>query len=115
MGEKRLTKTARKLRRNMTDAELKLWSRVRNRQLEDTKFVKQFQIGPHVADFAARNLKLIIELDGGQHNKAKDAARTSLIEAHGYRVLRFWNKDVMQNINGVLEAISEEIRIAGGL
>jgi len=78
------------------------------------KFVKQFPIGPYVADFAARRLRLVIELDGGQHNEAKDAARTELIEEHGYRVIRFWNNDVTDNIEGVLEAIVNEIRIARG-
>jgi very-short-patch-repair endonuclease len=114
LGEKRLTKRARTLRRDMTEAERKLWTRIRNRQLERTKFVKQSPIGPYIADFAARSLKLVIELDGGQHNEAKDAARTKLIEAHGYRVIRFWNNDVMENIDGVLETIANEILIARG-
>ena len=112
MGEKRLTQRARTLRRDMTEAERVLWSRLRNRQLENVKFVKQFPIGPYVADFAARRLRLVIELDGGQHNEAKDAARTRVIEEHGYRVLRFWNNDVMDNIEGVLDTIVQEIKIA---
>ena len=98
----------------MTEAERKRWGRLRNRQLENTKFVKQFAIGPYVVDFAARSLKLVIELDGGQHGEARDAARTKLIEEHGYRVIRFWNNDVMSNIKGVLETIVEEIHIARG-
>ncbi len=114
MGEKRFTKRARTLRRDMTAAERRLWSRLRNRQLANTKFVKQFAIGPYVADFAARSLRLVVELDGGQHSEAKDAARTELIEEHGYRVIRFWNNDVMDNIEGVLETIAEEIHIARG-
>ena len=112
MGEKRLTKRARKLRREMTEAERRLWSNLRNRRLENSKFVKQFAIGPYVADFAARSLRLVIELDGGQHSEAKDAARTKLIEEHGYRILRFWNNDVMDNTDGVLETITNEIRNA---
>ena len=112
MGEKRFTRRARSLRRDMTEAERKLWTRLRNRQLENVKFVKQFPIGPYVADFAARSLGLVIELDGGQHGEGKDAARTRLIEEHGYRVLRFWNNDVMGNIEGVLDTIVQEIKIA---
>lgn len=73
----------------MTEAERLLWSRLRNRQLENTKFVKQFPIGPYVADFTARGLRLVIELDGGQHSESKDAQRTKVIQAHGYRVIRF--------------------------
>ena len=114
MGEKRLTRRARTLRRDMTEAERVLWSRLRNRQLENVKFVKQFPIGPYVADLAVRRLRLVIELDGGQHNESKDAPRTKLIEEHGYRVIRFWNNDVMGNIEGVLETIVNEIRIARG-
>jgi len=98
----------------MTEAERKLWARLRGRQLANTKFVKQFPIGPYVADFAARSVRLVVELDGGQHNEVKDAARTKLIEEHGYRVIRFWNNDVMGNIEGVLETIVNEIRIARG-
>ena len=98
----------------MTDAERKLWSRLRNRQLENTKFVRQFPIGPYLADFAARSLKLVIELDGGQHNPSKDVGRTKVIAAHGYRVIRFWNNDVMDNIDSVLETIVREIHIARG-
>ena len=114
MGEGKLTRRARSLRRDMTAAERKLWSRLRNRQLENVKFVKQLPIGPYVADFAARSLSLVVELDGGQHSEAKDAARTELIEEHGYRVVRFWNNDVMDNIEGVLETIVNEIRLARG-
>ncbi|MEH6791907.1 endonuclease domain-containing protein [Parasphingorhabdus sp.] len=114
MGEKRLTQRARTLRRDMTEAERVLWSRLRNRQLENVKFLKQFPIGSYVADFAARSLRLIIELDGGQHSEAKDATRTRVIEEHGYRVIRFWNNEVMENIDGVLEVMIREIRIARG-
>ncbi len=114
MGEGKLTNTARRLRRDMTEAERKLWSRLRNRQLENTKFVKQFPLGPYIADFAARGLGLVIELDGGQHSASKDAERTRVIEAHGYRIVRFWNNDAMSNIEGVLETIVREIQIARG-
>ncbi len=114
MGEGKLTRAARKLRRDMTDAERKLWSRLRNRQLENTKFVKQSPIGPYITDFAARSLRLVIELDGGQHSAGKDAERTRIIEAHGYRIVRFWNNEVMENLEGVLATIVNEIYIARG-
>ncbi|MEO1045085.1 MAG: DUF559 domain-containing protein [Pseudomonadota bacterium] len=113
MVEKRLTGTARKLRRDVTEAEKLLWSRLRARQLDNTKFVRQFPIGNAVADFACRSVRLVIELDGGQHSENEaDEARTKLIEAHGYQVVRFWNNDVIENIEGVLETIAQELRNA---
>ena len=109
MTEKRLTPVARKLRRNMTEAEKRLWYRIRARQLEGAKFVRQFPIGPHVADFACRDACLAIELDGGQHSPEADAPRTEVIEAFGYRILRFWNNEVLANTEGVLEIIRQEL------
>jgi very-short-patch-repair endonuclease len=111
---KRLTPVARALRRNRTDVEDRLWQRLRNRQLEGEKFVFQFPIGPYVADFACRTARLVVELDGGQHGEmiAADAARTAVIEAFGYRVIRFWTSDVTGNLDGVLEAIRQELLIA---
>ncbi len=113
MAKKRLTPIARKLRRQMTETESLLWSRLRGGQL-GAKFVSQFPIGDAVADFACRSAKLVIELDGGQHALAAeaDADRTQLIEAHGYTVIRFWNSDVIDNLDGVLEAILQNLRIA---
>jgi very-short-patch-repair endonuclease len=109
----RLTRIARTLRRNRTEAEERLWQCIRNRQIEGAKFVFQHPIGPHVADFACRSLRLVIELDGGQHaDNPADIERTKLIEAHGYRVIRFWNNDVLGNTDGVLETIRQEILIA---
>ncbi len=107
---------ARKLRRDTTDAEALLWSRLRSRQLHGHKFVRQFPIGAHVADFACRRTRLVVELDGGQHERTgeADATRTRVIEAHGYKVMRFWNGEVLQNLDGVLEAILAELRIANG-
>lgn len=116
MAKKRLTPVVRKLRRAMTDAERRLWARLRNRQLEGAKFVAQFPIGPHVADFACREARLVIELDGGQHAESlTDAARTALIEAHGYTVIRFWNNDVLANTDGVLEEIRQALLIGRNL
>jgi len=112
MTEKRLTPVARKLRRCSTDAERRLWRHLRSRQLEGAKFVRQFPIGPHVADFACRDARLAIELDGGQHTAEVDAPRTQVIEAFGYQILRFWNNDVLENTDGVLEAIRQELLLA---
>lgn len=116
MVEKRLTGTARKLRGDPTKAEKTLWTRLRAGQLDGFKFVRQFPIGTHVADFACRGARLVIELDGGQHATSdSDAARTALIEAHGYRVIRFWNHDVLANIDGVLESLRAELRLSRNL
>ena len=112
MGRNRLTPVARKLRANQTDAEACLWHHLRGRRLEGEKFVRQFQIDDYVSDFASRTARLAIELDGGQHDAARDAARTAIIETYGYRVLRFWNNDVLQDTDAVLEAIRHELLIA---
>ena len=112
MGKKKLTPVARKLRRDRTEAEARLWSYLRARQIEGAKFISQFQIGPHVADFACRDAHLAIELDGGQHTPEADAPRTRVIERYGYRVLRFWNHEVLADTDGVLEAIRQELLIA---
>jgi very-short-patch-repair endonuclease len=112
LGRKRLTPVARKLRASQTDAEACLWHRLRGRRLEGEKFVRQFQIDHYVADFACRAARLAVELDGGRHDAARDAARTAIIERYGYRVLRFWNNDVLANSDGVLEAIRQELMVA---
>jgi very-short-patch-repair endonuclease len=84
-------------------------------QLEGRSFTKQFPIGQAVADFACRSAKLVVELDGGQHDTEQeaDAERTRIIEAHGYKVIRYWNSDVMENLDGVLQDIANHLRIAG--
>ena len=109
MPGQRLTPVARKLRRNQTEAEKRLWCYLRGRQLERAKFVRQFVIGPHIADFACREAHLAIELDGGQHGASIDAPRTAAIEAFGYRIIRFWNHDVLQNTTGVVDTIRNEL------
>ena len=114
MGKKRLTPIARKLRRAQTEAEKRLWWHLRNRQLEGAKFVSQFPIGPHIADFACRAAHLAIEWDGGQHSPEVDAPRTQVIEAFGYRIIRFWNNDVLANTEGVLESIRQELLLGFG-
>jgi len=112
MPGKRLTPVAQRLRREPTDAEKRLWAHLRGRQL-GVQFTRQYQVGNFVVDFACRRLKLAIECDGGQHaDNPADEERTRLIEAHGYRVIRFWNNDVLQNTDGVLIRILEEIALA---
>ena len=98
---------ARKLRNNSTDAERALWQRLRARQLGNTRFNRQVCVGTFICDFVARTPKLIVELDGGQHAVAgsEDERRTRFLESQGYHVLRFWNHDVIGNLDGVVEAI----------
>jgi len=101
------TTRARTLRRSSTDAERRLWNRIRSRTLSGHKFVRQEPIGPYVVDFVCREQRLIIEIDGGQHATGKrDGARDQWLADHRYRVLRFWNNDVLQNIDGVLQTIA---------
>ena len=91
-----------------TVAEKKLWWHLRHRLgTEDTHFRRQVRLGPYIADFVSHRARLVIEVDGGQHgdSAAADAHRTRFLESEGYRVLRFWNNDVLQNIDGVLEVI----------
>ncbi len=112
MSSKRLTPVARKLRKDPTEAEKRLWSRLRGEQL-GVKFTRQFPIGNVIVDFACRRLKLAIELDGGQHaDSPTDEARTRMIEAHGYHVVRYWNNDVLANTDGVLTALMIELDLA---
>ena len=102
---------ARELRRNQTKAERLLWSKLRNKQLTALKFRRQQPIGPYIVDFVSFERRLIIELDGGQHNEPeigeRDIVRTDYLTKQGYRVLRFWNNDVLSNIAGVAERIEE--------
>jgi very-short-patch-repair endonuclease len=82
--------------------------------LNGYKFVEQYTIGPHVADFACRRARLVVELDGGQHGTYVDAERTRAIESFGYTVIRFWNHDVLGNTDGVLEAILLQLQLGAG-
>ena len=102
------TNTSRRLRRDATFAEQRLWYRLRSRSLCGMKFVRQEPIGPYIVDFVCREQRLIIEVDGGQHAENKrDVVRDQWLRDHGYRTLRFWNNDVIENTDGVLEAIAE--------
>jgi very-short-patch-repair endonuclease len=98
------------LRKTSTPAERKLWSRIRNDQLGVT-FRRQHAIGNYIPDFCSPQVRLIIELDGGQHleQEAYDEARTKYLATQGYKVIRFWNHDVVKNIEGVIRAIIHAI------
>ncbi|WP_368904601.1 endonuclease domain-containing protein [Taklimakanibacter lacteus] len=106
---------ARHLRRNATDAEQKLWYALRELKQEGRHFRRQVPFAGFIADFACYSCRLVIELDGGQHNtpqgQTRDIGRTSRLEAEGFRVLRFWNVDVFQNLEGIVDTI----RHAAGL
>jgi len=106
---------ARKLRRNNTNAERRLWIALRNRRLGRYKFRRQQPIGFYIADFVCFEQKLVVELDGEHHDQpetiATDSARTSWLESRGYRVLRFWNRDLDVSAESVIEAI---FRVARG-
>ena len=105
--------TARKLRRNQTDAELKLWLHLRNRRLKGLKFRRQVPVSGYIADFLCDDVKVILEVDGGQHaENARDVTRTAALQTAGYEVIRFWNSDVLENIEGVLERILEAVDLA---
>lgn len=104
------TPRARRLRSDQTDAEKRLWSRLRNRQLFGIKFKRQVPMDRYVVDFVSAEAKLIVELDGSQHagNRA-DEVRTRILESMGYFVLRFWNNEVLTNPDGVLETIARTV------
>ncbi|MES3099667.1 endonuclease domain-containing protein [Sphingomonas faeni] len=98
---------ARELRRDATEAEDRLWYRLRSRRLGNFKFRRQVWIGPFIVDFLCMDAMLVVEVDGSQHieDVAYDDARTAFLATKGYRVIRVWNNDVMQRMDGVLAAI----------
>ena len=103
-------KNARKLRRDMTDAERKLWSILRGRQLEGYRFRRQEPIDQYIVDFICFEARLIIEVDGGQHFESEaDRKRDAHLEWRGFRVLRFWNNDVLSNPDGVFQIILDAL------
>ncbi len=109
--ENRPTRKARELRLNPTDAERRLWRALSIRQVAGVRFNRQVPIGPYIADFAARSERLIVEVDGGQHDVqvAYDGARTRYLETQGWRVIRFWNNDVLGNLEGVVATIERAL------
>ena len=104
-----MTSRSRALRKNSTDAERKLWTVLRSRQLNGFKFRKQVEIDGYIVDFLCPQRRLIIEVDGGQHTPERDAPRTAYLESQGFRVIRFWNNDVLHNLDGVWTAIEEAL------
>ncbi len=105
---------ARNLRRSSTEAEKRVWAHVRNRQLYGLKFKRQAPVCGFIADFLCESAKLIVEVDGGQHalNAEQDLDRTKVLESAGFHVVRFWNNDVMSNIEGVLSEIAKTAGVA---
>jgi very-short-patch-repair endonuclease len=106
-GYKRPTARSRELRLNATQAERRLWTQLSARKVAGVRFNRQFPIGPFICDFVSRSAKLVIEVDGGHHavDVAKDEARSAYLKARGYRVIRFWNNDVLERIEGVVAEI----------
>jgi very-short-patch-repair endonuclease len=103
------TITARRLRRDATQVEWHLWNALRQNKLP-WRFRRQHPIGRRIADFACPARKLVIEIDGSQHADSRsDDRRTEELARHGYRVIRFWNTEVMENLEGVVEAIRQEL------
>jgi very-short-patch-repair endonuclease len=100
-------KRARELRKALTPAEIKLWTYLREGKLNGVRFRRQYALGKYIPDFCAIKHRLIIELDGSQHLEQReyDAERTAFFETKGYRVLRFWNNDIMNNMDAVLKVI----------
>ncbi len=110
-GYRRPTARSRELRHNATEAERKLWPHLSARKLKGVRFNRQFPVGQFICDFVSRERKLVIEIDGGQHavNAEYDARRTRFLEAQGFSVIRFWNNEVMDNLEGVLDVIARTL------
>jgi very-short-patch-repair endonuclease len=115
MDNQQMTDLSKELRRQGTPAERVLWTKLRNIQLAGVKFRRQQSVGNYVVDFVSFEKKLVIEIDGGQHSEdhiaGRDEKRTAWLESQGFRVIRFWNNEVIENLNGVLLRIQEVIGI----
>jgi very-short-patch-repair endonuclease len=111
-NDKFLQPLRRKLRTASTDAERFLWQRLRNKQILNLRFLRQYGVGNYILDFYCPTLRLAIELDGGQHaeNKEMDEFRTKFLNAQNITVLRFWNNDVFKNTDGVLQTVFETVQ-----
>ena len=107
-------KLAKNLRKNMTKEEVKLWNILKGKSFEGLKFRRQVAIGEYIVDFLCSSNKIVIELDGGQHNEDNnvkyDQTRTKYLEENGYKVIRFWNNDVWNNIEGVIEKLRKILK-----
>ena len=103
----------RRMRTYPTDAERRLWDRLRRKRIAGARFRRQYPLGPYIVDFACLPARLIVEVDGGQHseNVEADRARTSWLESQGYAVIRFWNNDVLSKTDIVIERIDEAVRM----
>ena len=108
-----LKQRRRELRRNQTDAERALWAKVRHKQFFGMRFFRQYSIGPYILDFYCPTVKLAVELDGGQHNQGDnreyDAARSEFLKAQGIDVMRFWNNEVLLDIQSVLSKLALKV------
>ena len=108
-------KYAKQMRSNMTDAESKLWYYLRAKRFYGLKFKRQVLIGEYIVDFLCKEKNIVIELDGGQHNEddniVKDNERTKYLESQGYIVIRYWNNDIMQNIDAVLSDLKDRLDV----
>jgi adenine-specific DNA-methyltransferase len=111
-GQKMVNLRAKHLRKNMTEAEKWLWEKLRSRELEGFKFRRQRPIGPFIVDFVCLKNRLVVEVDGGQHAEAveEDQIRSEFLAKEGYKVLRFWNHEILQNGEAVLTAIHHNLR-----
>ena len=111
-SESQLKQHARQMRNNPTHAEQILWQHIRMGQLDGHRFLRQRTIDNMIVDFLCRGRRLIIEIDGGHHDEQKlaDQARTKRLNQRGYRVLRFWNNEVTQNLDGVLHTIQQALK-----
>jgi very-short-patch-repair endonuclease len=105
---------ARSLRRDMTDAEKSVWRILRLYQIDGHRFRRQVPLGRYIADFVCHGARLIIEIDGGQHQGSapQEAERTRFLQDQGYRVLRFWNNEVLSNLEGVRATIAETLAVS---
>jgi very-short-patch-repair endonuclease len=109
-GARNLTKAARRLRLRMTNAERKLWFALMDRRFEAFKFRRQVPVGPYIADFLCFKSRLIVEVDGGQHSDSRrDLERDAWLAQNAFRVVRFWNNDALQNLEGVLTQLAAEL------
>lgn len=109
-----MRKHVKALRANPTDAERVLWSKLRRKQVGTLRFRRQFPIGPYIVDFVCLQANLVVEIDGGHHGGENDVIRSAWLNERGYKVLRFWNNDVLSNIDGVVQTIaSEAIALSG--
>jgi very-short-patch-repair endonuclease len=109
----KLKKRARRLRKNMTEAEIRLWNHLRRKQIKGLQFFRQRPIGNYIVDFYAPEEKLVIEVDGGQYYEEDgleyDEARDAFLEGQGLKVIRFSNLNVLKNINGIVEKVIEVV------